>query len=149
MYMHASSFELISSSLFPLRSLFEWRRLDRKQTLWRGVDLFSERCLLSAPFRTITKIERTHDITSVKTTIDHKVSSIDEGWIIRCDYPSVSSLRLLQSRNWRGHTEDDSLGLLDGLSESTHRDVSHPSVQLLWGVEEIHQQRGSDWATTC
>jgi hypothetical protein len=43
------------------------------------------------------------------------------------------------SWNQGGHTEDDSLGLLDGFSESAHRNVSHPSVELLWGVEEIHQ----------
>jgi hypothetical protein len=38
-----------------------------------------------------------------------------------------------------GHTEDNSLGLLYSLSKSTHGDMSHPSVELLGGVEEIHQ----------
>jgi hypothetical protein len=47
----------------------------------------------------------------------------------------------------RGHTENDSLGLLYSLSESTHGHVSHPSVKLLGSVEEIHQKRSPDWAT--
>jgi hypothetical protein len=46
----------------------------------------------------------------------------------------------LLAEGWeRGHTENDSLGLLYSLSKSTHGDVSHPSVKLLGGVEEIHQ----------
>jgi hypothetical protein len=46
----------------------------------------------------------------------------------------------LLAEGWeRGHTENDSLGLLYSFSKSTHGDMSHPSVELLGGVEEIHQ----------
>lgn len=47
----------------------------------------------------------------------------------------------------RGLTEQDGLGLLDGLSESSHRQVVQSPVELFGRVQEVHQERGLERAT--
>lgn len=45
-----------------------------------------------------------------------------------------------------GLTENNSLGLLDGLAEAAHGAVDHAAVELLGGVEEVHEEGGADGA---
>lgn len=47
----------------------------------------------------------------------------------------------------RGLTEQDGLGLLDGLSEPSHGQVVQPPVELFGRVQEVHQERGLERAT--
>ena len=47
----------------------------------------------------------------------------------------------------RGLTEQDGLGLLDGLSEPAHGQVVQPPVELFGRVQEVHQERGLERAT--
>lgn len=44
-------------------------------------------------------------------------------------------------------TENHRLGLFDGLAESAHGVVNHAAVELLGGVEEIHEEGGADGTT--
>jgi hypothetical protein len=43
-----------------------------------------------------------------------------------------------------GLTENNRLGLLDGLAESAHWVVHESAVELLSSVEEVHKQWGAD-----
>lgn len=47
----------------------------------------------------------------------------------------------------RGLTEQDGLGLLDGLSEPSHGQVVQSPVELFGRVQEVHQERGLERAT--
>lgn len=44
-------------------------------------------------------------------------------------------------------TEEDRLGLLDGLTEASQRQMSESSVELFGSVEEVHQQGSLEWTT--
>lgn len=43
-------------------------------------------------------------------------------------------------------TEDNALGLLDGLAEAAHGAVDEAAVELLGGVEEVHKEGRLDGA---
>jgi hypothetical protein len=43
-------------------------------------------------------------------------------------------------------TEDNSLGLLNSLAEAAHGVVDETAVELLGGVEEVHEEGGADGA---
>lgn len=47
----------------------------------------------------------------------------------------------------RGLTEQDGLGLLDGLPKPAHGQVVQPPVELFGRVQEVHQERGLERAT--
>ena len=68
-------------------------------------------------------------------------------WLILADGGTPPRLGLMNEGRTSRLTEHYRFGLLDRLSESSHRIMDEASIQFLRGIEEIHQKRGSQWAT--